>query len=170
MEIIMPAGELATRGKTMEQDLNLGAGRPESTRRVTQGARRYLRARGLAVVGELPLPNGTRADLVALAPDGALNIVEVKSSLEDFRADRKWPRYRDYCDRFYFAVPIELDSDVFPTDAGLIVADAHGAMLAREAPSLPLASASRKAMLVRFGAHAAERYCMLAFGNERMDL
>lgn len=144
-------------------------GRPETTRRVTRGARVYLRARGFAVMGEMPLPNGTRADLVALAPDGGLRIVEVKSSLEDLRADRKWTRYRDYCDWFYFAIPVALDVGSFPEDAGLIVADAHGAMLAREAPSLRLPPASRKAMLVRFGALAAERYCALAFGDERLE-
>lgn len=144
-------------------------GRPEATRRVTRGARVYLRARGFAVMAEMPLPNGTRADLVALAPDGGLRIVEVKSSLEDLRADQKWTRYRDYCDWFYFAIPMALDVEHFPEDAGLIVADAHGAMLAREAPSLRLAPASRKAMLVRFGALAAERYCALAFGDERLE-
>lgn len=147
---------------------NLLSSRPETTRHVTRGARRYLRACGFAVIAELPLPNGVRADLVALAPDGGLRIVEVKSSIEDYRADRKWTRYRDYCDRFYFAIPTELDAALFPGDAGLIVADAHGAMLAREAPSLRLAPASRKAMLVRFGALAAERYCALAFGDERL--
>lgn len=148
----------------------LGAGseatRPEWTRNVTRGARRYLRACGFAVIAELPLPNGHRADLVALAPDGALRIVEVKSSYADFRADSKWMRYRDYCDRFYFAIPAELDAGVFPGDAGLILADAHGAMLEREAPLLRLAPASRRAMLVRFGALAAERYCALAYRDE----
>jgi hypothetical protein len=141
-------------------------GRCDATREVTRGARRYLRACGFAVIGELPLPNGRRADLVALAPDGALRIVEVKSSREDFRADRKWTLYRNYCDRFYFAAPMALEEGLFPEDAGLIVADAHGAMLAREAPVLRLAPASRRSMLIRFGALAAERYCALAFRDE----
>jgi hypothetical protein len=143
--------------------------RPETTRHVTRGARRFLRARGFAVIGELPLPNARRADLVALAPDGGLRIVEVKSCQEDFRLDRKWRFYLDYCDRFYFAIPAELDAGLFPEDAGLIIADRHGGMLMREAPALRLAPASRRAMLVRFGAQAAERYCALAFGDERLD-
>ena len=146
-----------------------GRGRPETTRQVTRGARRFLRASGYAVIAEAPLPNGLRADLLGLAGDGTLHIVEVKSSLGDWRADRKWTGYRDYCDRFYFAVPLELDASPFPQEAGLIVADAHGAMLARDAPPLRLAPASRKAMLVRFGVLAAERYCALAFGDERLE-
>lgn len=139
--------------------------RPAATRLVTRGARRYLRAAGFAVIGELPLPNGRRADLVALAPNGGLRIVEVKSSLEDFRADQKWRTYLDFCDRFYFAIPLELDAGFFPSDAGLIVADSHGGMLAREAPPSQLSAARRKSMLVRFGAVAAERYCAFAFGE-----
>lgn len=144
--------------------------RPEATAAVTRGARRFLRACGFAVIGQMPLPNGRRADLVALAPDGALRIVEVKSSLADFRADRKWMAYRDYCDRFYFAAPAEMEGTLFPADAGLILADAHGGMLAREAPASRLPPASRRAMLVRFGALAAERYSALAFGEDAFGL
>lgn len=144
----------------------LEAGRPETTRAVTRGARRFLRACGYSVIAELPLPNGRRADLVALAPDGSLRIVEIKSSYADFRADAKWTAYRDYCDRFYFAAPADLETGIFPADAGLIVADAHGGMLLRDAPALRLPPASRRAMLVRFGALAAERYCALAYRDE----
>jgi hypothetical protein len=144
--------------------------RPETTRSITRGARRFLRASGFAVLSELPLPNGRRADLVALASDGGLRIVEVKSCHADFKADVKWAHYRECCDRFYFAIPAELDGDLFPADAGLIVADAHGGMLLREAPVRPLPPASRRAMLVRFGAQAAERYCALAFGEELREV
>ncbi|MBM3562322.1 MAG: MmcB family DNA repair protein [Alphaproteobacteria bacterium] len=140
--------------------------RPEATKRVARGARRYLRACGFSVVCEAPLPNGRRADLIALAPDGALRIVEVKSSYADFRADLKWPHYRGFCDRFYFAIPESLDPALIPQDVGLIIADAHGALLAREAPSLPLAPARRRSMLIRFATMAADRYCMLAFADE----
>ncbi len=141
--------------------------RPQTTRDVTRGARRFLRACGFAVILEAPLPNGLRADLIALASDGSLRILEVKSSHEDFLADRKWTGYRDYCDRFYFAVPMAFEAALLPEDAGLIVADAHGAMLARELPLLRLAPARRRSMLVRFGALAAERYWALAFAEER---
>jgi hypothetical protein len=144
-------------------------GRPESTRNVTRGARRLLRASGFAVLAELPLPNGRRADLIALSSDGVLRIVEIKSSWADFRADRKWLDYRAHCDRFYFAIPHELPGDDFPPDAGLILADAHGAMLERESPLHKLAPASRRAMLLRFAATAAERLYMSAYRDEGVD-
>lgn len=142
----------------------LEAERPEATRAVTRGARRLLRAAGYAVLTEAALPGGRRADLVALSNDGALRIVEVKSCLADFRADRKWLHYRDHCDYFYFAIPPDLPPDAFPGEAGLIVADAYGGFMEREAQPHRLAPASRRAMLVRFGALAAER--LHALGRE----
>ncbi|MGJ0424633.1 MmcB family DNA repair protein [Methylocystis sp.] len=143
--------------------------RADTTKCVARGARRYLRACGFSVICEASLPNGRRADLVALAPDGALRIVEVKSSYADFRADLKWPQYRGFCDRFYFAIPASLDPAIFPNDAGLIVADARGALLTREAPAFPLAPARRRSMLLRFATMAADRYCLLAFGDEQAN-
>jgi hypothetical protein len=141
--------------------------REENSRLVTRGVGRYLRAAGFSILTELPLPGGRRADLVALATDGVLRIVEVKSSLADFRADRKWMDYRLHCDRFYFAIPGDLAEDAFPADAGLIVADAHGAILLREAPLERLAPASRKAMLLRFAGAAAERLYLASHRDER---
>lgn len=149
-----------------EESVRQESVRQESARHVTRGARRFLRSAGLSILTELPLPGGRRADLVALSADGVVRIVEVKSSLADFRADRKWMDYRIHCDRFYFAIPRELSEDVFPADAGLIVADAHGAILAREAPVHKLAPASRRAMLLRFAGAAAERLYLASYREE----
>ncbi len=129
----------------------------QTAREVSQGVRRMLRARGLVSVTELVLPDGRRADVVALGPDGTLSIVEVKSSLADFRADAKWPFYRAHCDRLYFAIPLTLPPEVMPPDAGLILADSYGAELVREAPEHRLAGATRRALLIRFAQAAAAR-------------
>ncbi len=141
--------------------------RAETTRAVTRGARRLLRASGFSALAEFPLPSGRRADLVALSADGRIRIVEVKSSLEDFRADDKWPQYRQHCDLFYFAVALDAPTQAFPPDAGLILADAHGGFLEREAAPHPLAPATRRAMTLRFAMIAAERLHMLAHPQER---
>lgn len=146
--------------------LAIADGRIATTQAVTRGARRLLRACGYSVISELSLPNQCRADLVALSADGALRIVEVKSCEADLRADSKWRRYLDYCDRFYFAIPLSLDPALLPLDVGLIVADAHDGALLREAPHAKLASASRRAMHIRFAMHAAERYHALAFQDD----
>lgn len=124
---------------------------------VARGVGRLLRARGFAVVAELSLATGRRADIVGLGSDGELWIVEIKSSIEDFRVDQKWPDYRFSCDRLFFATHADVPLDIFPEDAGLILADQFGAELVREAPEHKLAGGTRKAMLVRFAQAAAHR-------------
>ncbi len=121
---------------------------------VQRGVGRLLRARGFAMVTELPLATGRRADVVALGGSGEIWIVEIKSSIEDFRVDQKWPDYRLSCDRLFFATHPQVPLDIFPEETGLILADSYGAELLREAPEHRLAAATRKAMLIRF-AHAA---------------
>jgi hypothetical protein len=118
---------------------------------------RLLRSLGFACVSELPLPSGRRADLVALNERGEIWIVEIKSSLEDLRADQKWPDYRAHCDRLFFAFTADLPCEIFPADTGLIVADAYGAHMHCDAPEHRLAAATRKSMTVRFAMAAAQR-------------
>jgi hypothetical protein len=129
----------------------------EAAPAICRGSLRLLHALGFAAIAELPLGSGRRADLVALGESGEFWIVEVKSCLADFRADRKWQEYRLYCDRLLFAVAPEFPTTALPADAGLIVADSFGGSLVREAPLHALAASRRKAMLVRFGRAAAAR-------------
>jgi hypothetical protein len=131
--------------------------RPETTGEVTRGAHRLLAAMNYAAVAEVGLPNGRRADLMALGPKGEIVIVEVKSGLEDFRTDRKWPEYLPYCDAFYFAVGPHFPQDILPPEPGMIVADGFGGAVTREAPSTPLAPARRKALTLAFARLAAMR-------------
>ena len=131
--------------------------RPEETLLVTRGVRRHLVRLGFAVVEELPLASGRRADVVALNDKGEIWIVEVKSSVEDFRVDRKWPFYRLHSDRLFFATSPRVPLEIFPEDCGLILADAHGGEILREAPEHRLAAATRKAMTLRFARAAAQR-------------
>ncbi len=122
---------------------------------IQRGVRRLFAQLGHVTLPEFTLANGRRADLIALAPNGALTIIEIKSSVADFRADRKWPDYEDFCDRFYFAVPETVPFDILPEDRGLILADSFGAAIIRDAPSHPLTGARRKAVTLRFAHHAA---------------
>ena len=121
---------------------------------IARGTTRYLHALGYCVVSELPLPSGRRADLVALGGDGEVLIIEIKSSVADFRADQKWMEYRLHCDRLFFATVVDVPREIFPQDAGLIVADAFGASIVCEAPEHRLIPARRKNVMLRF-AHAA---------------
>lgn len=134
--------------------LNPPPARPEITRAVCRGASRHLRERGYAVVKEMTFANGRRGDIVALSPSGELLVVEVKSGIEDYRVDGKWPDYRDYCDRFFFAIPETVPESLIPEECGLIVADSFGAAILREPPDHPLSPARRKSVTLRF-AHSA---------------
>ena len=131
--------------------------RPEETVLVTRGVKRHLVQLGFAVVDELPLASGRRADVVGLSPSGDIWIVEVKSSVEDFRVDQKWPFYRLHADRLFFATSPRVPLDIFPEDCGLILADAHGGEILREAPEHRLAAATRKEVTLRFARAAAVR-------------
>ena len=131
--------------------------RPETTATVTRGAARLLAALGYAPLSEVTLPNGRRADLMALGPKGQIFIVEVKSSVEDFRVDLKWPDYKPYCDAFAFAVAPEFPREILPQEPGLIVADGFGGTILREAPATPWPGARRKALTLAFARLAALR-------------
>ena len=124
---------------------------------VGRGTARLLHAHGFSVVSELPLPSGRRADLVALDGGGQVWIVEIKSSVADFRADQKWQDYRLHCDRLFFATSLEVPCEIFPPDTGLIVADAFGAEFRCDAPEHRLLAATRKAMMLLFARAAALR-------------
>jgi len=115
-------------------DLPADGRQSETALAVARGTARLLHAHGFCVVSELPLPSGRRADLVALHGNGTIWIVEIKSSVADFRADQKWQDYRAHCDRLFFATCLEVPCEIFPSDTGLIVADAFGAAFKCEAP------------------------------------
>jgi hypothetical protein len=134
----------------------------ETALKIARGTARLLHAHGYCVVSELPLASGRRADLAALGPDGEILIVEIKSSVADFRADQKWMDYRLHCDRLFFATTLDVPCDIFPRDTGLIVADAFGASIHCEAPEHRLHAGTRRSMLLAFAHAAALRLSALA--------
>src|SRR3954470_21603761 len=115
---------------------------------VARGTSRLLASLGFSCVGELPLASGRRADIVALGGAGDIWIVEIKSSIADFRADQKWMDYRLHCDRLFFATTVEVPCEIFPPDTGLIVADAFGGSIICEAPEHRLPASTRKSMML----------------------
>lgn len=129
---------------------------------VARGTTRLLHSLGFSVISELPLASSRRADLVALGTDGEVWIVEIKSSIADLRADQKWIEYRLHCDRLFFATTLDVPCEIFPPDAGLIVADAFGASIMLEAPEHRLHAATRKRMMLSFARAAALRLAALA--------
>jgi hypothetical protein len=136
-------------------------GFPERSLAVRRAAARLCGRLGWAPVHEMPLPNGRRADILALRGDGGFACIEVKSGLRDFLADQKWPAYRDFSDALYFAVDADFPLHALPDQVGLIVACDGQADIVREAPDMALPGARRRGLLRRFAAIAALRLAAL---------
>jgi hypothetical protein len=144
--------------------LNLASNNPLIDGR--QSARAMLVRKGVqillhdmrhALLPELVLASGRRADLVTISEKGEIWIIEIKTSIEDFRVDRKWPDYRSYCDRLFFATHKDVPLEIFPEDCGLFLSDGYGGHLLRDAPEHRLAPATRKAVMLNFSRAAAQR-------------
>ena len=129
--------------------------------RVKRCVFRLLETFGVGSISEFTLPSGRRADIAGLAEDGTFWIVEVKSCVEDFRADAKWHDYLDQCDRFYFAAPETVPRSLFPADHGLILSNGFEAEIVRHANERRLAPARRSALTRRFAQTAAKRLMTL---------
>ena len=134
-----------------------------SRRKLRAGVTRLFCRHDLFAMCEVPLPNGRRADLMAIGPQGRTRpSSRSRSAGPTCSATSKWTDYLEYCDRFFWAVPpgagLDLDEARFlPDDAGLLVADRYDAAVMREASTRPLAPARRKAETLRFARRAARR-------------
>jgi len=164
LDQVMPPGRSARgEGRQLEQEARMRLqlkpdGRQSETALMIQrGVARLMRASGFAVLPEFTLASGRRADIIGIGAAGEIWIIEIKSSPGDFRADVKWPEYRDYCDRLFFAIPASMDTAMMPPDTGLIVADSWGADILRMTEAAILHAARRKALTLAFARAAALR-------------
>ena len=136
---------------------------PLAAQDVARGVTRLFFNRDMFGICEVPLPNGRRADMMAIDSSGLITIVEIKVSRADLLGDCKGPAYLDYCDHFFWAVPAGFDLAPFdqdglaPESCGLLVADRYDAAVIRDAPLRKLAAARRKAETLRFARRAARR-------------
>ena len=125
--------------------------------RLARGITRLFEDMGCAAIAEFSLANGRRVDVIALDGQGTTSIVEIKSSVQDFRSDGKWQEYLDFCDRFYFAVAPAFPQELLPVEVGLIVADDwHGTIL-RPSPAFTMNGSRRRAQTLRIAMTAAQR-------------
>ncbi len=134
---------------------------------VARGIMRLFARNDIWCLSEMPLRNGRRADLMGLDAKGQIVIVEIKVSRSDLLGDGKWPDYLDYCDRFYWGLPPQLDraplesADYRPDSCGVIVADGYDAEILRPAPLQPLNAARRKTEIGRLARAALRRHAGL---------
>ncbi|TNE38091.1 MAG: DNA repair protein MmcB-related protein [Alphaproteobacteria bacterium] len=140
-------------------DLTSGLDLPVNERaaNVARGVLRLFLQMDIRCVLELPINNGRRIDVAGLDRKGRIIFVEIKSSLNDFRTDSKWPEYLDHCDEFFFAVDTDFPREVLPEDWGLILADRFGAQVVRPSPSQKVHASRRKTVTLDIARAAAGR-------------
>ena len=125
--------------------------------RLTRGVCRALGALGYAALTEFLLNSGRRVDVIAVNGAGETVIVEIKTSTADYRADRKWNEYLEFCDAFYFAVPAAFPLALLPADCGLMIADDYGAEILRRPAAQPMNGSRRRAQTLRLALAAMQR-------------
>lgn len=134
---------------------------PRRAAEICRGTLRLMAHLGYCGVTEMTLANNRRADIAAIGPSGDIWMIEIKSSIADFKSDHKWREYMEFCDRLTFAVADDFPQELIPPEAGLIVADAFYGAVIREAPETRLVPARRKAVTLRFARLAAARLSSL---------
>ncbi|MWB77750.1 MmcB family DNA repair protein [Pseudooceanicola sp. 216_PA32_1] len=131
---------------------------PQPGQLLARGVCRFLTdSLDFACLEEFVPERGKRVDVMALGPKGEIWVIECKSSRADYLSDAKWDGYLQWCDRFFWAVDLDFPTELLPLETGLIVADAYGGELLRDAPEDALPAARRKAITRKFARDAARR-------------
>ena len=134
---------------------------------VARGVARMFLRHDVMLLPEVSLRNRRRADLMGIDAKGHIVIVEIKVARSDLLGDGKWTEYLDYCDRFYWALPVGFDAspvegpNFLPERTGLIIADAYDAEMVRPAATSALAPARRKVETMRLARRAMHRAAIL---------
>ncbi len=77
-----------------------------------------------------------RADVIAMNMKREVVIIEVKSSMADFRSDHKYHQYLDYCNKLYIACPAEMVEKIRPLvnkGVGIMAYDEGSLVVAKSA-------------------------------------
>ena len=137
----------------------MSASSDNTARLLARGVGRLFKNLGFDSLTEFTLSTGRRVDVVGVNSRGKIAIAEIKTSAADFRTDQKWPEYMDFCDLFYFAVPLDFPVEILPNESGLILADAYSGDIVRPSQRNPnpLHASRRREVTLRFARAAAKR-------------
>ena len=125
--------------------------------RIARGVMRHFAQIGMHSLSEFSPARGLRVDIITLGMSDEIWIVECKSGQSDFKSDKKWQNYLDWCDRYFWAVDRKFPIDILPFDTGVIIADAYDASILREAPLKKLSAARRKKITKSIAISACNR-------------
>tara|TARA_B100001057_G_C22240124_1_gene715427 strand:- start:9 stop:443 length:435 start_codon:yes stop_codon:yes gene_type:complete len=125
--------------------------------RIARGVIRHFAQIGLSSLSEFSPAKGLRVDIITLGMSNEIWIVECKSGQSDFKSDKKWQNYLEWCDRYFWAVDANFPIDILPTQTGLIIADAYDASIIREAPLNKLSPVRQRKIIKLMAASACNR-------------
>ena len=127
--------------------------------RIFQAVMRFYTEGGYACLPEFTLKTNRRPDITCLHKDGTIIMIEVKSSVTDFKTDKKWHEYAEWADKLYFAVGDDFPTDILPDaqQCGIIITDGFDCHMMREAPVHKLAAARRHHLIRRLARTAMHR-------------
>ena len=127
-----------------------------NTKRITDAIARSYYEQGNGVLREFKLRIKRRVDLVTINDKGWITIIEIKSSVADFRNDKKWNEYIEWADQFYFGVAHNFPINNLPKEHGIITTDGFDIYEVQPSPVQKL-NGSRRNTLVRKLARASMR-------------
>ena len=125
--------------------------------RIARGVMRHFAQIGLSSLSEFSPARGLRVDIITLGMSDEIWIVECKSGQSDFKSDKKWQNYLDWCDRYFWAVDANFPIGILPSDTGVIIADAYDASILRDSPLNKLSAARRKKIMNSVARSACNR-------------
>ena len=118
---------------------------------------RHFSQIGLSSLSEFSPIRGLRVDIITLGMSDEIWIVECKSGQSDFKSDKKWQNYLDWCDRYFWAVDANFPIGILPSDTGVIIADSYDASILRDSPLNKLSAARRKKIMNSVARSACNR-------------
>ena len=125
--------------------------------RIARGVMRHFSQIGLSSLSEFSPIRGLRVDIITLGMSDEIWIVECKSGQSDFKSDKKWKNYLDWCDRYFWAVDANFPIGILPSDTGVIIADAYDASILRDSPLNKLSAARRRKIMNSVARSACNR-------------
>ena len=117
-----------------------------NTKRITDAIARSYYEQGNGVLREFKLKIKRRVDLVTINDKGWITIIEIKSSVADFRNDKKWNEYIEWADQFYFGVAHDFPIEILPKEHGIITTDGFDMHEAQPSPVQKLDGSRRKTL------------------------
>ena len=146
-----------------EQDIpTLG---PFNANDISRGTCRYLKNLGYSSLTEFKLQSKRRVDVIGLNQAGKFLIIEIKSSVSDLKADKKWGEYIPFADEMYFAVANGFPLEIIPDECGIMIADAYNAAIVRQSPLRNLHKSRRQNQIKQFARTASDRLHQLKDPN-----